>query len=124
VSQENAPNKPVHLVYLFGGLLAFVLLKWTADWIWGYFTRTPDQFIITVGAALIAVVATTYYYRRESTYTFVNEVTTELKKVTWPTWPEVKVATIIVIIMTIISSMILGLFDFVWGRVTSLIYGG
>lgn len=124
MSQENAPNKPVHLIYLCGGLLAFVLLKWTGDWIWGYFTRTPNELIITTAAAVVALAAGVYYYRRESTYSLVNEVASELKKVTWPTWPEVRVATIIVIIMTILSALILGFFDFVWGRVTELIYGG
>ena len=123
MAQENAPNKPVHLVYLCGGLLLFYLLKWTADWIWGYFTRAPSQLYVTVFAALVALVTGTMLYRNERTYTLVNEVTTELKKVSWPTGKEVKAATIVVIVMTIIAALILGFFDFVWSNVTEFIYG-
>ena len=36
--QENAPNKPVHLMYLVGAVILFYLLQWTIDWVWGYFT--------------------------------------------------------------------------------------
>ena len=123
MAQENAPNKPVHLVYLCGGLLLFYLLKWTADWIWGYFTRSPSELYVTLFAAGAALVTGTLLYRNERTYTLVNEVTTELKKVSWPTGKEVKAATIVVIVMTIIAAIILGFFDFVWSNVTEFIYG-
>ena len=53
---DSAPNKPVHIVYLGGGLLLFYLLKWTTDWIWGYFTRSPNEFYVTAGAAVVALV--------------------------------------------------------------------
>jgi preprotein translocase subunit SecE len=96
------------MVYLFGGLLLFYLLKWTTDWIWGYFTRAPNEFYVTAGAAVAAL---------------VNEVTAELKKVSWPTLKEVKAATIVVIVMTIISAIILGFFDFMWSNITQFIYG-
>ena len=123
MSQENAPNKPVHLIYLCGGLLLFYLLQWTTDWIWGYFTRSPDEFYITVGSAVVALVTGIILYRHERVYTLCNEVTSELRKVAWPGAKEVKQATIIVIIMTIISASILGLFDFVWANITNFIYG-
>jgi preprotein translocase subunit SecE len=120
---DNAPNKPVHMVYLFGGLLLFYLLKWTTDWVWGYFTRAPNEFYVTAGSALVALVTGIALYKHERTYALVNEVCAELKKVTWPTGKEVKAATIVVIVMTIISALILGFFDFVWSNVTQFIYG-
>lgn len=123
MAQENAPNKPVHLVYLCGGLLLFYLLKWTADWIWGYFTRAPNELYVTLFAAVAALITGAALYRNERAYTTVNEVTTELKKVSWPTAKEVKAATIVVIVMTIIAAIILGFFDFVWSNVTEFIYG-
>jgi preprotein translocase SecE subunit len=123
VAHENAPNKPVHLVFLCGGLLLFYLLKWTTDWIWGYFTRAPSELYITVGAAAVALLTGIILYRNERTYTLVNEVTAELKKVSWPTGKEVRAATIVVIVMTIISALILGFFDFIWSNVTEFIYG-
>lgn len=124
MSQGTAPNKPIHLIYLCGGLLAFVLTKWTVDWIWGYFTRSPDEFIVTIVAAVVAIVGGIYYYRKEETYSLVNEVANELKKVTWPDKQEVKMATIVVLVMTLLSALILGFFDLVWGALTKVIYGG
>ena len=120
---DSAPNKPVHIVYLGGGLLLFYLLKWTTDWIWGYFTRSPNEFYVTAGAAVVALVVGISFYRHERTFNLVNEVTAELKKVSWPTGKEVKAATIVVIVMTIISAIILGFFDFIWSNVTQFIYG-
>jgi len=123
VAQENAPNKPVHLVFICGGLLLFYLLKWTTDWVWGYFTRSPSQFYVTALSALVAFVAGVVFYRNERSYGLVNEVCAELKKVSWPTTKEVKAATLVVIVMTILSAVLLGFFDFVWSNVTEFIYG-
>jgi preprotein translocase subunit SecE len=123
VAQDNAPNKPVHLIYLCGGLLLFILTKWTTDWVWGYFTRTPDEVYITVFAVAVALVTGVLLYRNENTYALINEVAAELKKVTWPTSKEVKAATVVVVIMTIISASILGFFDMIWSKVTEVIYG-
>lgn len=124
MAHENAPNKPVHLIYLCSGLLLFYLLVWTTEWIWGYFTRTPSEFYITLGAAIAAVFIGITSYRNEKVYAYINEVASELKKVTWPGSKEVRAATIVVIVMTFISAGVLGFFDFIWGAVTKLIYGG
>lgn len=124
MAQEHAPNKPVHLIFLCGALLGFVLLKWTGDWIWGYFTRTPDEFMVILFAAVVTLVGGIYLYRKEESYNLVNEVAIELKKVTWPTAQEVKVSTVVVVFMTLLSAFILGFFDAVWSKLTQLIYGG
>jgi preprotein translocase subunit SecE len=123
VAQENEPNKPVHLMYLSSGLLFFYLLKWTIDWIWGYFTKAPSEFIITVASAVIALGMGGYMYKHERAYTLANEIAAELKKVAWPGAKEVRQATIVVIVMTLISASILGFFDFVWANITDRIYG-
>lgn len=121
---ENAPNKPVHLMYLIGAVLAFYLLQWTTDWVWGYFGTPPSELTLSITAGVVAVAATILLYRNDRAYTFANEVASELKKVTWPTAKEVRAATIVVIVMAIISAIILALFDFVWSRLTDLVYGG
>lgn len=123
MAQENAPNKPVHLMFFCGGLLLFYLLQWTIDWIWGYFTRTPSEFYITMVAAVSALTTGIYLYRHERVYTLANEVASELKKVAWPGAKEVRQATIVVIIMAFISASILGIFDLVWANITKYIYG-
>ena len=122
-TQENAPNKPVHLIYLVGAVTLFYLLQWSIDWIWGYFATAPSDFEISLIAAAVATIAGVWMYRDDRLYTLTNEVATELKKVTWPTGKEVRSATGIVIIMAIISAVILGLFDFAWSNLTELVYG-
>jgi preprotein translocase subunit SecE len=120
---ENAPNKPVHLIYLVGSVIMFYLLQWSIDWIWGYFAPSPSDFKISLAAAILATVAGIVLYRNDRIYHLANEVATELKKVTWPTAKEVRSATIVVIVMAIISAVILGLFDFTWQNLTELVYG-
>jgi preprotein translocase subunit SecE len=120
---ENAPNKPVHLIYLVGSVILFYLLQWSIDWIWGYFAPVPSDFQISLAAAIIAAVTGIVLYKNDRMYGLANEVASELKKVTWPTAKEVRSATVVVIVMTIISALILGLFDFVWSNLTELVYG-
>jgi len=123
-TQENAPNKPVHLIYLCGGVLLFYILQWGIDWIWGYFGSAPSEFRITMIAAVVALVVGITLYRNDRIYGLANEVATELKKVTWPTAKEVRTATSVVIIMAVVSAVILGVFDFAWSNITELVYGG
>jgi len=121
--ETNAPNKPVHLIFLVGVVVAFYVLQWSIDWIWGYFGTPPSEFQISVFAAIVAVGTGAAMYRSDKYYFLANEVATELKKVTWPTAKEVRTATTVVIIMALISAVILGLFDFVWSNLTELVYG-
>ena len=121
--QENAPNKPVHLIYLCGAVVLFYMLQWGIDWVWGYFGSPPSEFKITLFAAGAAVIVGVSMYRSDRIYGLANEVASELKKVTWPTAKEVRTATLVVIVMAIVSAVILGIFDFVWSNLTELVYG-
>ena len=123
MAQENAPNKPVHLIYLCGAVLLFYLLQWSIDWVWGYFGTSPSEFKMSLVAAVGAVVVGVSLYRNDRIYHLANEVSSELKKVTWPTAKEVRGATMVVIIMAVTSAVILFLFDLVWSGLTDLVYG-
>ena len=123
MAQENAPNKPVHLIYLCGAVLLFYLLQWTIDWVWGYFATAPSESTISLISAVGAVVIGVALYRNDQVYHLANEVTGELKKVTWPTAKEVRAATMVVVVMAIVSSIILGVFDLAWSNLTELVYG-
>jgi len=123
VAQENAPNKPVHLIYLCGAVLLFYLLQWSIDWVWGYFGPSPSEFKMSLVAAIGAIVVGVSLYRNDRIYHLANEVSSELKKVTWPTAKEVRGATMVVIIMAVTSAVILFLFDLVWSGLTDLVYG-
>ena len=124
MAQENAPNKPVHLIYLCGAVLLFYLLQWSIDWVWGYFGSVPSESKLSLASAVVATVAGIVLYRNDRLYHLANEVSSELKKVTWPTAKEVRVATITVIVMAIVSAIILGVFDLIWTNLTELVYGG
>ena len=69
-------------------------------------------------AAVVAVVA----WRTPRVQTVSLEIAGELKKVTWPTFRETRAATVAVVVATFIAAVILGVFDYVWAKVSSLIY--
>jgi preprotein translocase subunit SecE len=121
--QENAPNKPVHLMYLCGAVLLFYLMQWTIDWLWASVGTPPSEFKISLVSGLVAVIAGIVLYRNDRVFALANEVSGELKKVTWPTVKEVRTATVVVVVMSVISAMILGVFDLVWTNLTELVYG-
>jgi len=54
--------------------------------------------------------------------TWALEVANELKRVTWPSWEETKLSTIVVIITSIVVALILGVLDLVWGLISELVY--
>jgi len=112
-------------MYLCGAVLLFYVLQWTTDWVWGYFSpeSIPSEFKVTMISAVIAIVTGVVMYRSDKYYGLANEVAGELKKVTWPSAKEVRAATVVVIVMAIISAIILGLFDMVWSNLTELVYG-
>jgi preprotein translocase subunit SecE len=121
----NAPNKPVHLMYLCGAVLLFYVLQWTIDWVWGYFSpeTQPTDFKVTLLSAGVSLVTSIVMYRSDKYYGLANEVAGELKKVTWPSAKEVRAATMVVIVMAIVSAIILGVFDMIWTNITELVYG-
>jgi preprotein translocase subunit SecE len=121
--QENAPNKPVHLMFLTGAIVAFYLTQWTIEWIWGYFATAPSELVITTIAGVSTLVLAISLYRNDRIYQLATEVASELGKVTWPTAKEVRAATIVVVVMAVISAIILGVFDLVWSQLTEVVYG-
>jgi len=61
-------------------------------------------------------------WRHERVFTLANEVAGELRKVTWPTWEETRLSTIVVVVTTILVSVLLWLFDTAWAAITRVIY--
>jgi len=52
-----------------------------------------------------------------------HEIAGELRKVTWPTWPEVKLSTVVVMITTVLVAACLWAFDTVFAFVVRWFYG-
>jgi preprotein translocase subunit SecE len=112
-------------MYLCGAVVMFYVLQWTIDWVWGYFApeSLPSEFQLALVAGAVSVVTAIVMYRSDKYYLLANEVAGELKKVTWPSAKEVRTATIVVIVMAIISAIILSIFDVVWSKLTAVVYG-
>lgn len=54
---------------------------------------------------------------------FFRETIGELKKVSWPTWPEARRLTWIVVLVMVFMAVFLGVFDFLASKVFDLILG-
>jgi len=54
---------------------------------------------------------------------FFQEVSTELKKVSWPTRQQTVSATVVVIVLTVIVSFFLGIVDVILARLVGTIMG-
>jgi preprotein translocase subunit SecE len=123
VAQENAPNKPVHLIYLCGGVLLFFLSQWTIDWLWGFFFSPLSEMTTSLVAFAITLGVGIKLYRDDRVYGLANEVAQELSKVTWPSSKEVRAATMVVLVMSLLSATILWSFDLAWSFLTERVYG-
>ena len=115
-------RKWVHIMFAVAGLIVAWFLAKCGDWAWSYFGK-PNELYIGLGAVVLASIATVIAWKNEEVFTLANEVTSELRKVTWPTRRETFSSTIVVIATTIISSLLLGFFDAVWAWATRMIYG-
>lgn len=68
---------------------------------------------------VFAVVTFIVLFKHPKVNLFMDEVVSELKKVTWPGREDVVRSTTVVIICIMIASVILASFDVVWGRLMS-----
>ena len=118
---ESQHQKWVNLCYLAAAaVVGYVVFTFSSGLVGAYDlesrVRSIDLVVrllsIVVGAILFFVL-----YKNDNSNQFMNEVVVELTRVTWPTQKETSSATMIVMIMVLISGMILGLLDYVWTRV-------
>ncbi len=54
---------------------------------------------------------------------YFNETTGELKKVSWPSWPEARQLTILVIVVMVLIGAFLGVVDYGANRLLNLALG-
>lgn len=119
----------VNMAFVGAGLLLWVALSGFYGWAMGLVSASINRPLIGVNfrladlLGLVTAIAITIYLRRhERVSTFSMEVGNELSKVTWPTWRETRLSTIVVIVVTIVIAAILGLFDSVWAFLSALVY--
>ena len=104
-------------LYVAGVLAGFVLYKFAASiadllapnlLLWGGFSLVK---LIQLLSCVVGVAAAEFSRRHPVANQFFLDVITELKKVTWPNWKEVRGATIIVLIMTFAVAILLWALD-------------
>jgi len=115
-------RKWVHFLFAIAGLVAFLLLKETGLWIWSYFGK-PKPLYVYPAAFVVTAIAVYVTWRSEEIFTLASECVTELMKVSWPTRRETGMATLVVIVTVVFSSIILGIYDAVWASLTRMLYG-
>ena len=119
----------VNMAFVATGLLAWVVLadffKWSIELVGPSYNSQiiGHNFRLAELIGLVLALGMTIIARRnERIHTFVMEAGNELSKVTWPSWPETKVATAVTIVVTVIIAVILEGFDYLWAALSSLVY--
>ncbi len=117
-------RKWTYVMFACGALVLAYLLIMVGNWAWAFYGTKPNELLIDGAACGVAGVAALVALRNERLFLLASEVTTELKKVTWPTRKETFAATIVVIVTVLVSALILGVFDKMWGALTEWIFVG
>ncbi|MBY0471056.1 preprotein translocase subunit SecE [bacterium] len=115
---ENQYQKWVNLSYLAGailiGYLAFLgSMKLVS--VYDIEAKVKNvELIIRLGSIGISALFFLILYRHPTVNQFMNEVVVELSRVTWPAAKETRSATVIVIVMVLVTGLVLGLMDYIW----------
>lgn len=122
---ENQHQKWVNLGYLVAATLLYYIALVAGQKLTALFdletqVRNIDM-VIRVGSIALGALFFFVLYKNQKTNGFMNEVVAELTKVTWPTQKETSSATMIVVIMVLISGLVLGFMDYVWIRLIQLV---
>jgi preprotein translocase subunit SecE len=117
---ENQHQKWVNFSYLavaalFGYIVFAFAMKLAGTYDLEARVRHVD-IIIQMSSIALSIVLFIVLYRNQKANEFMSEVVLELSRVTWPAQKETMSATMIVIIMVLISGMILGLLDYIWTK--------
>jgi len=117
---ENSIQKWVSFSFIACAVLIAFLLDRSFGFVastWDLETRIRNIELVTrVGSLVVGVAAYMVLSRSTSIQKYTEEVIAELTKVTWPASRETFASTGIVIVMVVISSVVLGLLDFVWTK--------
>lgn len=115
----QATQKIVNLALLVAGGAVFLFMMNLVRSIWSL-ARLPrmSEWILEpyILISLFVSAGAAFYARRNGKANrFLNDVTQELSKVTWPSRKETSMSTGISCILVVICSLILLMFDSLWG---------
>lgn len=114
--------------YLAAAMVTWFLLRSTVAYLYLTFyqvRRLPGITGLREGLpVLIGMLVFFILYKNARANTVLEEVVSELKKVTWPKREDVVKSTTVVLICIIIASFILAGFDLMWGKLTTFLLQG
>ncbi len=85
---------------------------------------------LIVGAALVVVAVAALAVWREPVFsftersrTFIQEVRAEVRKVTWPSWEDLRRSTLVITVIVIIIGIVIGVMDWVSSKILIDFFG-
>jgi preprotein translocase subunit SecE len=122
-------SRLVVIGYVVLGLAAGLFLEHVLILVFGAFSPTQpltrplagDWTWSTLLGLVLAAVAAFILWRKPKTHDGSLEIAAELRKVSWPSLAETRAATIAVIVASLVSAVLLGLFDVLWQFLTDKI---
>jgi preprotein translocase subunit SecE len=122
------PKRIVAIFYFFAAVFLGIFLEKVLGIVFSYtrWNDTPifgeDWTLTTIVGYAVALVAAVAAWKNEKLHGVSVEIAQELQRVTWPTLRETRAATVAVVIFTFVAALLLGVFDFVWARLSALVY--
>ncbi len=114
-------TRHVQFLYLVGIAIAVWLFNKLISATWMIVGEPKSAVVISLSLTLSIILAMVLW-RHKRIRGLAYEAVTELTKVTWPTKKELYAAIVAVILVSIIVSIILFLFDIFWNWATTKIY--
>ena len=119
-------QRVVSFAYFLLAVVILVVMQQLLAQVWLQFQWPDRQFFGQFGypwvvALVITVIGMVVVLRNERVNPFLLEVVGELKAVTWPTRQETTSHTMVVIVTVLVLSLILGVFDAVWAKVSKFL---
>ncbi len=122
------PKRVVAIFYFFAAVVVGIFLEKILALGFSY-ARLNDVAVLgdewtlsTVLGYAIAAVAAVVAWRSPRINAASMQVAQELERVSWPNLRETRASTIAVVIFTFVAAFLLGIFDLVWSRLSSLVY--
>jgi len=122
------PKRIVAIFFFFAAIVVGIFLERILAIAFSY-ARVSDVAVFgddwtltTVIGYAVAAIAAVVAWRTPRVHAVSLQVAQELERVTWPSWRETRASTVAVIIFTFVAAAILGVFDLVWARLSSLVY--
>ena len=114
----NAAYVCFFLLVAFVGYKALETVGIQTGWMERYEWFT---YVTTVGGAVIGGAITFYLRADKERHASLLAVIAELRKVTWPNWPDTKRMTVIVCVVVAIFAVILSAFDMAWAKILKML---